>query len=246
MKVLVTPVTSCWGTVTVAGPRAWQWLQGCGLEAALAPGSMPHMTLRESVWEGLPLRVLRASFSGELGYEVNLPVRHAEALLGRLWAQVDLVGGALYGIQALEVLRTEKGYLHVGTDTDGTTQPQDVGFARGIARKAANFTGRRSLLRPASLDPGRPQLVGLKPLDQRTLLPVGAQIAKSAPPALSEGRVTSACFSPELGFPVALALLNGGFGRLGETVRVYHLGRTIEAQVVKTPFLDPEGVRVHG
>src|SRR6185312_11203382 len=87
LRVLVTPVTSRWANVTVAGPRAWQWLERCGMEAALAPEAMKHMSLRESVWEGLPLRVLRASFSGELGYEVNLPVRHAEALLRRLWAR---------------------------------------------------------------------------------------------------------------------------------------------------------------
>ena len=245
-RVLVTPVTSRWANVTVAGPRAWQWLAACGFDSALAPQAMAHMTLRASVWQGLPLRVLRASFSGELGYEVNLPADHAVTLLDALWERRREFGAELYGIEALQVLRTEKGYLHIGTDTDGTTLPQDVGMARGIDRKAANFVGRRALSRPAAQDPARPQLVGLASADGRTLLAVGAQIAPRPAPALSEGRVTSSCWSPALGRPVALALLNGGAGRLGERVRVHHLGRTTEAEVVKTTFVDPQGARLHG
>ena len=245
-KVVITPVTSRWANITVAGPRAWEWLAKLGLEAALAPAAMPHMTLRDSALDGVPLRVLRASFSGELGYEVNLPADHAEALLARLWAHAGELGAALYGIEALQVMRVEKGYIHIGTDTDGTTLPGDVGFARGIERKAAPFVGRRSLLRPASRDSTRLQLVGLVPLDERTQLPVGAQIALRPPPTLTEGHVTSSYRSPELGIPVALALLQGGSQRTGEELRVHHLGTTIAARVAKLPFVDPSGARVHG
>ena len=245
-KVVITPVTSRWANITVAGPRAWEWLAKLGFEAALAPAAMPHMTLRDSALDGVPLRVLRASFSGELGYEVNLPADHAAALLGRLWTHAAELGAALYGIEALQVMRVEKGYIHIGTDTDGTTLPGDVGFARGIERKAAPFVGRRSLLRTASRDPTRLQLVGLVPLDERTQLPVGAQIALRPPPTLTEGHVTSSCRSPELGIPVALALLKGGSQRTGEELRVHHLGTTIAVRVVKLPFVDPAGERVHG
>jgi sarcosine oxidase subunit alpha len=245
-RVVITPVTSRWANITVAGPRAWEWLAKLGFEAALAPAAMPHMTLRDSALDGVPLRVLRASFSGELGYEVNLPADHAAALLARLWAHAGELGAALYGVEALQVMRVEKGYIHIGTDTDGTTLPGDVGFARGIERKAAPFVGRRSLLRPASRDPTRLQLVGLVPLDERTQLPVGAQIALRPPPTLTEGHVTSSYRSPELGIPVALALLKGGSQRTGEELRVHHLGTTIAARVVKLPFVDPAGARVHG
>ncbi len=246
LKVLVTPVTSRWANVTVAGPRAWQWLAAVGLEGALAPGRMKHMTLRESELEGVPLRVLRASYSGELGYEVNLPAEHAGDLFGRLWERAVEIGAVLYGIEALQVMRIEKGYLHIGTDTDGTTLPQDVGFARGIERKAAQFVGRRSLSRPAARDPQRLQLVGLRSVDGRTPLPAGAHIAAHPPPAEIDGRVTSSCFSPELSCPIALALLTRGSQRIGERVKAYHLGAMIEAEVVKTPFVDREGRRVHG
>ncbi|TLY97724.1 MAG: hypothetical protein E6K36_19350, partial [Gammaproteobacteria bacterium] len=152
----------------------------------------------------------------------------------------------LYGIEALQVMRVEKGYIHIGTDTDGTTLPGDVGLARGIERKAAPFVGRRSLLRPASRDPTRLQLVGLMPLDGRTPLPVGAQIAPHPPPALTEGHVTSSYLSPELGVPVALAMLKRGSQRTGEELRVHHLGTSIAARVVKLPFVDPAGERVRG
>jgi sarcosine oxidase subunit alpha len=246
MKVLVTPITSRWGNVTVAGPRAWDWLASVGFDASLAPGSMKHMTIRESTLEGMPLRVLRASFSGELGYEINVPADHVHLLLDRLWARAEEFAAVPYGIEALEIMRTEKGFIHIGTDTDGTTLPQDIGFARGLERKAANFVGRRSLLRPAARDPHRFQLVALSPLDGSTLLPVGAQIAAAAPPTQTEGHVTSSYWSPELERPVALGMLAGGTQRVGEKIRIHHLGAVIDAEVVKAPFIDPKGDRVHG
>jgi sarcosine oxidase, subunit alpha len=246
LRVLVTPVTSRWGNVTVAGPCAWQWLAAVGFDPSLAPTSMKHMTLRQSTLDGVPLRVLRASFSGELGYEINIPADHVGALLERLWARAPEFMAVPYGIEALEIMRTEKGFIHIGTDTDGTTLPQDIGFGRVIDRKAANFVGRRSLLRPAARDPDRFQLVALSPVDGRTLLPVGAQIAAGAPPTKTEGHVTSSYWSPELSAPVALGMLASGTQRLGEKVRVHHLGAIIDAQVVKAPFIDPKGDRLHG
>ena len=132
--------------------------------------------MRESVLDGVPLRVLRASFSGELGYEVNLPSDQASAFFERLWDHHEGVGGTLYGIEALQVLRIEKGYLHVGTDTDGTTLPQDVGLARGIERKAEDFVGRRSLLRPVALE-------AMAVATLRYFTPGGAACAR--PPAAS-------------------------------------------------------------
>jgi sarcosine oxidase, subunit alpha len=221
-------------------------LSSVGFDPSFSPGSMPHMTWREGRFEGQPIRVLRASFSGELGYEVNVPADGVGALLARLWSRAAEFDAAPYGIEALEILRTEKCFIHIGTDTDGTTLPGDIGFARAIERKRANFVGRRSLLRPAARDPTRFQLVALRPFDGRTPLPVGGQIAPNPPPALTEGHVTSSCMSPELNAPVALAMLAGGFERLGERVKVHHLGTTIEAVVVKGPFVDPTGERLRG
>ncbi|MFM8768172.1 MAG: FAD-dependent oxidoreductase, partial [Rubrivivax sp.] len=246
-RVLVTPVTSAWGNVTVSGPRAWALLEAAGFDAALAPDSMKHMTLQEIDHAGALMRVLRASFNGELGYEINLPARQTQALLDRLWQIGQAFDAVPYGIEALMVMRTEKGYLHVGGDTDGTTLPGDIGMDRGIAKKAANFVGRRSLLRPAALDPNRMQLVGLVPVDRRTRLPVGAHaVAPPGPPGPIEGFVTSSHHSPNLGYPVALAMLQRGRSRLGERIPVHHLGTAIAAEVVATAFFDPQGERLHG
>jgi sarcosine oxidase, subunit alpha len=143
-------------------------------------------------------------------------------------------------------LRTEKCFIHIGTDTDGTTLPGDVGLARGVDRKQANFVGRRSLLRPAARARERFQLVALASADGRSRLPVGAQIAAAPPPTLTEGHVTSSYFSPTLQAPVALGMLARGFEREGERVLVHHLGSTLEARVVKGPFVDPKGERLRG
>jgi sarcosine oxidase subunit alpha len=245
-RVLVTPVTSAWGNVTVAGPKAWALLQAAGLDAALAPTEMRHMTCREVNHGGVAIRVLRASFSGELGYEINVPAQHTQALLEQLWRAGQPFGVMPYGVEALMILRTEKGYLHLGADTDGTTFPGDVGLDRGIDKKAANFVGRRSLLRPVATDPDRMQLVGLLPQDRSSRLPVGAHITVHAPPGPIEGYVTSSVFSPVLGHPVALAMLKRGGQRLGEHVTAYHLGSPFAAEVVKTPFFDVAGDRLNG
>src|SRR5260370_40894732 len=114
---------------------------------------MARMIMPESPLDGVALRVLRESFSGELGYEINVPADSVQGLLERLWARAEDFAGALYGIEALEIMRTEKGFIHIGTDTDGTTLPLDIGFARNLDRKAANCVGRLSLLRPAPADP---------------------------------------------------------------------------------------------
>jgi sarcosine oxidase subunit alpha len=244
-RVLVTAVTSAWGNVTVAGPKAWSLLDAAGFEASLAPAAMKHMTLREVHEDGAPMRVLRASFSGELGYEINLPADRTQVLLERLWQVGQAFGLMPYGVEALMILRTEKGYLHLGADTDGTTFPGDVGLDRGIAKKTANFVGRRSLLRPVATDADRMQLVGLLPLDRRSRLPVGAHITLQAPPAAIEGFVSSSVFSPVLGHAVALAMLRRGRSRLGEKITAYHLGQAIQAEVVETPFFDAKGDRLN-
>ncbi len=245
-RVMVVPLTSQWGNVTVAGPKAWALLARAGFDEALAPGVMKHMTFRASTWRGQPVRVLRASFNGELGYEINLAPSRCAELLDALWALGQDFGVCAYGVEALMIMRIEKGYLHVGGDTDGTTLPQDVGLARGVAKKAANFVGRRSISRPAGQDARRMQLVGLKPLDRHTRIAVGAHLSRLPPPTQAEGHVTSSCFSPALQEPIALAMVRQGQQRLGERLTAWHLGAPVEVEIVATPFFDAAGERLHG
>jgi len=246
MRVAVVPVTTSWSNVTVAGPMAWALLEAAGFDAAFAPASMAHMTLREGRYGGVPVRVLRASFSGELSYEINLPALHAEALLRRLAGTDSGVEVRPYGVEAVMILRLEKGYLHVGADTDGTTLPGDVDMDRGVARKVANFVGRRSLALPMARDPERMQIVGLVPADRTTRLPVGAHLAAQRPPAAIDGFVTSSAWSPALRHPIALAMLRRGRARIGERLALWHLGRRIDIDVVSLPFLSVEARPPHG
>ncbi len=246
LKVAVTSVTARWANVTVAGPRAWELLAAAGFDGALAPTIAKHLSISTTQLDGISLRVLRASFSGELSYELNVPADHAQALFAKLWALAPGFDVGTFGVEALQIMRVEKGYIHIGTDTDGTTEPSDIGFGRGVQNKSANFVGRRSLSRPVSCDAGRLQLVGLVPADQRTRLPVGAQLARTPPPTRTEGHITSSVMSPELGRPIALAMLVGGAARGGEHIGVHHLGSTIDAKIVPLPFVDPTGSRLHG
>jgi sarcosine oxidase, subunit alpha len=246
LRVFVTPVTGHWAIATLSGPKARDVMRRVGTDLDFSPDAFPHMSMREGAVAGIPARVMRVSFTGETSYEINVSARHAEHLFEALRAGGADCGITPYGIEALQILRTEKGYLHIGTDTDGTTIPEDVGLGAAIARKPSDFIGRRSLQRPAALAPDRLQLVGLRHGDPSVVLPVGAHVVTGPPPAASEGFVTSTCYSPALRRGIALALVKAGRKRQGETVGLYADGRFFQAEIVSPVFLDPAGERLVG
>jgi sarcosine oxidase subunit alpha len=247
LRVLVDDQTTQWANFTLAGPQARAVLAALGTDIDLAPAALPHMAAAEGSVAGLRARVIRVSFSGEASFEVNVPARHAGGFL-----EAVLDAGAPhditpYGVESLMVLRTEKGYLHVGSDTDGATTPDDVGWGAVARRKPGDFIGKRSLFRAANLDAERKQFVGLEPLDTGQSLRAGGHLLLGAdrrPPALTDGWVTSACFSPTLGRHIALGVLRGGRERLGETVTVCDEEDRIAARVVSPVFYDPENARL--
>lgn len=241
LDVAIVPVTLDWATWTLSGPAARATLARAGCDLDLA--RFPHMTWQAGSVAGLPARVLRASFTGEASYEISVAATRATDLadvLARAGAADTVIP---YGIEALMTMRIEKGYLHIGVDTDGTTLPGDVGMAGGVARKTSDFIGRRSLRRPDALRPDRLQLVGLA---SATLLPVGAHILATgaAVPGESDGHVTSSAWSPTLGAPVALALLRRGRDRIGETVTLYDMGTRARATVIAPGVHDRRGERL--
>jgi sarcosine oxidase subunit alpha len=146
------------------------------------------------------------------------------------------------------VMRVEKGFLHVGSDTDGTTYPQDVGFGAAIAKKTDDFVGRRSTMRPEGLREDRRQLVGLEITDGGGPLETGAHVlpGDAIEPRGTQGWVTSSINSPTLGRPLAMALVERGTQRLGEAVRVWDLDTWREAKIADPRFFDPAGKRIHG
>lgn len=192
----------------------------------------------------------RVSFSGERSYEVSLPAGYAAGLWRALLAAGAPLGVTPYGVEASSVLRAEKGYILIGVDTDGTTLPDDIGFAGPLRARQVEFVGRRSLLMPESVRADRRQFVGLLPDDPHSIPAVGAHaVERSADGGLrSIGWITTACHSPALGRSIALGMIARGrtLAAAGASVELYHLGRTSRAGVCAPAFFDPAGERLRG
>ncbi|MCC6718976.1 MAG: sarcosine oxidase subunit alpha family protein [Acetobacteraceae bacterium] len=245
LRVWLTSTTEHWAVLAVQGPRARDVLAPL-VAGDISAAALPHMAVRDLKVAGIPARMMRVSFSGEQGFEVNAPARHAPALWDALRPRIAAAGGTVYGTEAMHVLRAEKGYIIVGQETDGTVTPGDLGMA--IGRGKGDFIGRRSLARPDMLAADRRQLVGLLSDDPALVLEEGAQIvAQSAPPPGTKalGHVTSSYFSPALGRSIALALLAGGRERTGERLFVPLARGSIGVAVAAPVFLDPQGGRLH-
>jgi len=249
LEVLVDEVTEQWACFTVAGPRARDVLTALGSDIDLSAEALPHMAFASGQVAGLPARVARVSFSGELSYEISIAARRGAAMLQAILAAGQPFGIEPYGIESLMVLRAEKGYLHVGTDTDGSSTPDDVGWGDVARRKQGDFIGKRSLQRPANQDSERMQFVGLEPLGAGGDIRPGGHLLLGAdrqPPARTDGWVTSACHSPTLDRRIALGVLRGGRDRLGETVTVCDEERRFNVKVVSPVFYDPTNLRLKG
>ncbi|RYB05003.1 sarcosine oxidase subunit alpha family protein [Lichenibacterium ramalinae] len=248
LKVWLTSVTEQWAVIAVQGPRARDIVAPLVEGIDLSAQAFPHMAIREGRICGVPTRLFRVSFTGELGFEVNVPADYAAAVWQALWERTAALGGTAYGTEAMHVMRAEKGYVIVGQETDGTTTPDDLGLGGMVAMSKPDFVGKRSLARPDLVAPGRKQLVGLA-IEGRTVLEEGAQITPTADPPVGThaiGHVTSAYWSPTAGTPIALALVENGRARTGETVFVPMPGGAIAARVVGPVFHDPEGKRLNG
>jgi sarcosine oxidase subunit alpha len=247
LGVATENVTQGWAVMNVAGPHARTVLQSLETDIDLSADAFPHLSHREGTVEGVRCRIQRVSFSGELSFEVAVPTRYAAALHARLMDAGAPHGITPFGVEALMVLRTEKGFLHIGSDTDGMTLPQDIGFGGPVTSKAVDFVGRRSCLRPDAQRSDRRQFVGLESLDGR-LLPVGGHVLKpgEAAPAMSQGWVTSSVHAPALGRPHALAMIEAGRDRMGEEVQIWDLGTSHRARIVGPCAFDPDGARMNG
>ena len=245
-RVAVHDATAQWATLTVTGPRARDLIEACGMDVALDDQSLPHMAFATAKFDGMALRVARVSFTGDRSYELSVPARRAGVLRARLAEKLKAFGGGLLGLEALMILRAEKGFIVVGKDTDGTTMPHDLGLKGPRDSRQDEYIGKRSLFMPVATDERRKQLVGLSVAAGEAALPTGAHVATGQGRARrSLGYVTSSYASPSLGRPVALGLVEGGLSRIGEPVGVYHLGAERRATIAPAVALDPEGKRLH-
>ena len=253
LDLFCTAMTEEWANATLAGPRSRDVLGRLAPRLALDPAAFPFMRMRDAEVAGIPARIFRVGFSGELSYEINVPADCGLAL----WEAVVAAGAAWgitpYGTEAMHVLRAEKGYIAIGHETDGSVTPIDLGLGRLIGRDAGmpprDFLGRRSLARSDAVRADRKQLVGLLPDDPETVLPEGAQLVAAlggTPPVPMIGYVTSSYFGARLGRSFALALVAGGRGRHGDRVWAPLTDRIVAAQICPPVFYDIDNRRRDG
>jgi sarcosine oxidase subunit alpha len=248
-KVFVTPVTEQWAQFAIAGPKARDVLAKLEPDFDISNEAFPHMSFQVGRLGGYPVRVFRISFSGELSYEVAVPANLGRGLWDAILAAGEEHGIEAYGTEALHVLRAEKGYIVVGDETDGTTTPIDVGLEGLVSKKKADFIGKRSLEQSYLKGPNRKQLVGLLTEDPNEVLPDGAYAVrevKDKPPMDMIGQVTSTYMSPTLGRSIAMALIENGRARMGETLSFpLEGGKVVKATITSTVFYDKDGGRIN-
>ena len=247
LRVHMASVTTQWAAVAVAGPNARSLMAKLSDDIDFAQEAFPFMSVRRGTVAGLAARVFSISFTGESSFEINVPARYGHALWTAIMAAGDDLGLAPFGVEAMDWLRIEKGHFIVGRDTDGTVTPPDLGLQSFVNESKGDFLGKRSLSLADLVRPDRPQLVGLRSDDETTVLPEGGQIIEALRPERPlprEGHVTSSCLSPAAGTPIALGLLNGGRGRIGERLEVYSEGKAYSVTVTDPHFFDPSGDRL--
>lgn len=241
LKVWLTSTTEQWAVIALQGPRAAEAL--APFLQDIDPTTMPHMSVREGRFAGVSTRLFRVSFTGELGFEINVPANYGRAT----WDLLRETGATRYGTETMHVLRAEKGYIVVGQETDGTVIPRDLGMQRTIARGKRDFVGKRSLARPDMLRDDRKRLVGLLTDDPAIVLEEGAQVTNGG--TISLGHVTSACHSTTLNRSIALALVAIADINSLENVTYKKLEiplptGIVEVTVTEPVFYDPAGTRM--
>lgn len=243
-QVYTANVTEQYAQIAVAGPNARKVLESLG-GMDVSKETMPFMTFADGELGGIPARVHRISFSGELSYEIAVPASYGRALWEALVKAGAQHGVMPYGTEAMHIMRAEKGFIMIGDETDGTVIPQDLNLDWAISKKKEDFLGKRGQQRSYLASPDRWKLVGFETLDG-SVIQDGAYIPAEGVNANGQrnvqGRVTSTYYSPTLKKGIAMGLLKHGPKRMGEVVDFTKIeGGTVKARVVDPVFLDPKG-----
>lgn len=248
LKVWLTSTTDQWAVIAIQGPNSRNVLRSLIEDADISAQALPHMGVTHGRICGAPMLLCRVSFTGEMGFEVNVPADFGASVWEAIYEAGRGQGITAYGTEAMHVLRAEKGYIIVGQDSDGTVTPEDAGLSWMIGRKKQDFVGKRSLERPAMLSQDRKQLVGLLTQTPEVVLEEGTQVMQAEAPRGQRpiGHVTSAYFSPTLGRSIALALVSGGRARSGQALQVPMPQGPVSVTACSPVFYDPDGARLHG
>ena len=247
LDVQVSSLTDEWAGMAVSGPKSREALQLAFPGADLSDAAIPHMGCRDILFDGVTVRLLRMSFSGELAYEVHVGAGHAQAL----WVHILKAAAPLaikpYGLEALASLRIEKGHV-AGLELDHRNTLDDLGLGK-MAAKDKPYIGKALRFRPALQAPDRWSLVGIELIEPEKKLRGGAILFAASDEIKGHGRgyITSVTWSTELGRFIALGLYQGGLAHEGEEiVCAYPLkDETARARIVSPHFIDREGARLH-
>jgi sarcosine oxidase, subunit alpha len=240
LDVVVTNVTAAFAGVNIAGPRSREVLQRLA-DIDLSRQAFPYLGVRIGYVAGIPARLMRVGFVGELGYEIHVPASQGEALWDALMEAGKREGIRPFGVEAQRLLRLEKGHIIVSQDTDGLTTPSEADMAWAISRRKPYFVGGRSI---AIQDRNGLQrkLVGFVIDDKNAPIPEECHLTLKENEIV--GRVTSAAWSDSLKQTIGLAYVHPDQTGIGASFDIKVAGgRIVEGRVVKLPFYDPDGAR---
>ncbi|MEN3793280.1 sarcosine oxidase subunit alpha family protein [Fulvimarina sp. MAC3] len=247
LDVFITSITEQWAAIAVQGPNAKKVVEPFVSDIDLSESAFPHMAVREGFICGVPTRLFRVSFTGEKGFEVNVPAEYAESVWKALYEEGKKYDITPYGTETMHVLRCEVGFIIVGQETDGTATPDDVGLSGLVSKKKSDFVGMRSLRRPDMLLSDRKQLVGILAKNPNEVLDEGAQVVEdpSIPvPMPMIGHVTSSYYSSNCGRSIAMGMIKGGRDRIGQKVWVTTPNGFTEATISTSVFHTVQGEKV--
>ncbi|MEM7547102.1 MAG: sarcosine oxidase subunit alpha family protein [Pseudomonadota bacterium] len=244
-KVYVANVTEQLAQIAVVGPNARKVIEKL-TDADLGADALPFMSYLDCDMAGVPVRIYRISFSGELSYEIATPAHGGL----HLWHAIRDAGAEFgitpYGTEALHIMRAEKGFIMINDETDGTITPQDLNLGWAVSKKKTDFIGKRAQERSHLTDPMREKLVGLETVEPQKVIPDGAYAVAdpAAKPLDIIGRVTSTYWSPTLERSIAMGLIVKGTERMGEVISFpVEGGDVIRAKIVDPVFYDKEGTK---
>ena len=248
MEVYFNTVTDHWATMTLSGPNSRKLLAELTDDIDLSSDNFKFMDWKAGTVAGVPARVFRISFTGELSFEVNVQANYGMYVWEKLFEVGTKYKLTPYGTETMHVLRAEKGFIIAGQDTDGSVTPFDLGMSWCVANtKPFSFIGKRGMAREDCVKENRKQLVGLKTKDPQVVIPEGSQAVDDPNhplPIPMLGHITSSYYSACLGHSIAMGLIRGGLNRMGETVYYPQAdGSVIEAEICSPIFLDPKGER---
>ena len=251
MNVYLNSITEQFATFNLSGPKSRVIMSRVFDNIDFSNDKFPFMTFKFFNYLDTQIRILRASFTGELGYEIYIPPKYAMKLWEKIFYYSQDFNLTPYGTETMHLLRAEKGYIVVGQDTDGTVTPLDLNLNWMISKKKPDFIGKRSLIRSDMIREDRKQLVGLIPINKTYGIEEGQHVIENQDinlpikkPIKMLGQVTSSYFSPTLNHSISMALIKEGNRKIGTKLFVSTSNlNTIEVDVVKPNFIDPKNRR---